>query len=232
MAEVKWIKVTTNVFEDDKILLIESMPDADSLIVIWFKLLTLAGKLNDGGVLRMSETMPYTEEMLSVVFRRPLNTVRLALQTFESFGMIENINGTYVITNWEKHQSEDKLKEIREQNRQRQAKHRARRKQALLTSGEEESNVTRNVTITSRNALDTEQEQERDIDTESSCSKGTDVWRALTPDEVDALYGLYINAGDLIQEVYEDAKLKHRIISNVYNYICGYAKNKEWPHAN
>ena len=38
-SDVKWIKITTDIFDDEKILLIESLPEADSIIVIWFKLL-------------------------------------------------------------------------------------------------------------------------------------------------------------------------------------------------
>ena len=34
MSKVKWIKITTNVFDVEKIQLIESMPDSDSIIVI------------------------------------------------------------------------------------------------------------------------------------------------------------------------------------------------------
>ena len=40
--ELKWIKLCVNIFDDEKIALIESMPDADSIIVIWFKILCLA----------------------------------------------------------------------------------------------------------------------------------------------------------------------------------------------
>ena len=50
MADVKWIKITTDIFDDEKILLIESLPDAYSIIVVWFKLLCLAGKQNNSGV--------------------------------------------------------------------------------------------------------------------------------------------------------------------------------------
>lgn len=82
MAEVKWIKITTDVFDDEKILLIESMPSADSIITIWFKLLILAGKQNNNGVFMMSNKLPFTDEMLATIFRRDLNTVRLALKTF------------------------------------------------------------------------------------------------------------------------------------------------------
>src|SRR5699024_3475086 len=104
MAEVKWIKIVTDVFDDEKILLIESMPEADSVIVIWFKLLCLSGKINNGGVMMLNDKIAYTDEMLSTIFRRPVNTVRLALKTFESFGMIELINNVITIPNWSKHQ--------------------------------------------------------------------------------------------------------------------------------
>ena len=108
MAEVKWIKIVTDVFDDEKILMIESMPEADGMIVIWFKLLCLAGKQNNSGVFQMGQ-MPYTDEMFSTIFRRPLNTVRLALKTFEQFGMIEIINNTVTIPNWGKHQNIDQI---------------------------------------------------------------------------------------------------------------------------
>ena len=67
MAEVKWIKIVTDIFDDEKILLIESMPDADSIIVIWFKLLCLAGRQNNSGVFLMNGRIPYTDEMLATL---------------------------------------------------------------------------------------------------------------------------------------------------------------------
>ena len=117
MAEVKWIKIVTGIFDDEKIQLIEEMPDADTMLVIWFKLLCLAGKTNNHGIIMLSEKIAYTDEMLSTIFRRPLNTVRLALTAFEQYGMIEIVDGIVTITNWEKHQSEAKLESIREYNR-------------------------------------------------------------------------------------------------------------------
>lgn len=109
MAEVKWIKIVTDIFDDEKILLIESMPDADSVIVIWFKLLCLAGRQNNSGVFLMNGHIPYTDEMFATIFRRPLNTVRMALKVFETYGMIEVINDTVTIPNWGKHQNLDAL---------------------------------------------------------------------------------------------------------------------------
>ena len=154
MADVKWIKITTGIFDDEKILLIESLPEADSIIVIWFKLLCLAGKQNNSGVFMMANSMPYTEPMLATIFRRKESTVRLALQTFEQFGMIEIIDGVITIPNWEKHQNLDQLTKIKEQTKKRVAKH--REKQKLLASNDNvtECNAECNVTVTDCNAID------------------------------------------------------------------------------
>lgn len=141
MADVKWIKITVNMFDDEKIRIIESMPDADAILVIWIKLLTLAGKNNTNGFIFLSENIPYTDEMLSTIFSRPLNTVRLALQTFKQFGMIDYDEKNFLyLVNWNKHQNVEGLEKIREQTRQRVAKH--REKQKMLR----ESNVTLPVT--------------------------------------------------------------------------------------
>lgn len=114
MAEVRWIKIVTDIFDDEKILLIESLPDADSLIVIWFKLLCLAGKQNNSGVFLIGNAIPYTEEMFAVIFRRKPSTVSLALKTFKDFGMIEIIDNTVTIPNWGKHQNMDRLEAKKE----------------------------------------------------------------------------------------------------------------------
>ena len=124
MAEVKWIKIVTDVFDDEKILMIESMPEADGIIVIWFKLLCLAGKQNNSGVFQMGR-MPYTDEMFATIFRRPINTVRLALKAFEQFGMIEIVNNTVTIPNWDKHQSLDSYEKKKERDRLYQRERRA-----------------------------------------------------------------------------------------------------------
>ena len=165
--ELKWIKLCVNIFDDEKIALIESMPDADSIIVIWFKILCLAGKQNNCGVLMLSDRIPYTEEMLATIFRRPISTVRLALTTFESFGMIEVVNGTITIPNWEKHQSIDAVERYKKQTRERVASYRQRQKAiAAESSSVTQSNVTCNVTcnadVTPCNAI--EEDIEEDID--------------------------------------------------------------------
>lgn len=131
MAEVKWIKITTDVFDDEKILLIESMPSADSIITIWFKLLILAGKQNNNGVFMMSNKLPFTDEMLATIFRRDLNTVRLALKTFEDFGMIEVVDNVITIPNWNKHQTLDAYEKKKERDRLYQQNRRKKQKNLI-----------------------------------------------------------------------------------------------------
>lgn len=140
MADVKWIKIAADIFDNRKIRQIETMPEGDSIIVIWLKLMCLAGVVNDGGLVYFSKEIPYTEEMLATEFNRPLLTVRLALSTFERFGMIEIIDEIILLPSWEKYQSTAGLERVREQNRKRVAAHRQRQKLLL------ESNVTCNVT--------------------------------------------------------------------------------------
>lgn len=128
MADVKWIKITTDVFDDEKILLIESLPEADSIIVIWFKLLCLAGKQNNSGVFLMGDKIAYTDKMLATIFRRKETTVQLALQTFEQFGMIELIDGVITIPNWGKHQNLDQMENRKEFMRNYMKEYRAKQK--------------------------------------------------------------------------------------------------------
>ena len=167
MSEIKWIKITTDIFDDEKMCLIDALPDRDAIIVIWIKLITLAGKLNTKGVLAISKNIVYTDEMLAQTFHRPLNTVRMALEVFENFGMVEKIDGVIMLPNWEKHQNIDGMEKIKEQNRNRAARH--RQKQKLLAQNNESNvtdNVMDNVTVTHSNAIDKELDKEIDKDIE------------------------------------------------------------------
>lgn len=133
MAAVKWIKIVTDIFDDEKMLLVESLPSADSIIVIWFKLLCLAGKTNNSGVFIFNERIPYTDEMLASIFRRDVNIVRMALKTFEDFGMIEIIDNVITIPNWSKHQTLDAYE--RQKERDRLKKQQARAEKKAIISG-------------------------------------------------------------------------------------------------
>ena len=156
MSDVKWIKITTDIFDDEKVLLIESLPEADSIIVIWFKLLCFAGKINNSGVFMMSNRIAYTDKMLATIFRRKETTVKLALDTFEKFGMIEIIDGVITIPNWGKHQNMDKLEAKSEYMREYMREYRKKQKN-LSCKTNSKTNSKANVS-----ALDIEEDKDKE----------------------------------------------------------------------
>ena len=132
---ISWIKISTGTFGDEKVRLIEAMPEGDALLVIWFKLLVQAGKCNANGNVTLTEGLPFNDEMLSVLFNRQINTVRLALKVFHDMRMIEVDEGVIKILNWGKHQNLQALEKIKEQTRLRVANYRAKQKTKLLEGG-------------------------------------------------------------------------------------------------
>ncbi len=144
MGDLRWIKITTDIFDDEKMLVIENRPDADEMIIMWFKLLCLAGKKSNRGDFTIGGK-PYTEELFSIVFRRPKDTVKRALDLFESLGMITRERGIVAIKNWKKHQSVDELEYTRAQTRARVARYRERQKAEASTEAKippKNANVT------------------------------------------------------------------------------------------
>ena len=162
MADVKWRKITTDIFDDEKILLIESLPDAYAIITVWFKLLCLAGKQNNSGVFMMGQ-IAYTDKMLATIFRMKESTVTMALQTFEQFGMVEIIDGVITIPNWDKHQSLDAYEKKKERDRMYQQERRNRQKLLVQKSSEESSDSN---TTQSSDVAVSEEDKEEDKDIE------------------------------------------------------------------
>lgn len=132
MAEIQWIKLRIDMFDDEKIKIIQSMPEGDAILVIWIRIIALAGKCNANGLVLVEDEFPYTDEMLSVIFGKPLSTVKLALATFKKFRMIESTEKGIYITNFDRHQNIEGLDKIREQNRIRKQRERERKKALLL----------------------------------------------------------------------------------------------------
>lgn len=135
MADISWIKLRVDMFDDEKIKIIQSMPEGDAILVIWIRIIALAGKCNAKGLVLIEDEFPYSDEMLATIFNKPLATVRLALGTFEKFRMIERTEKGIYITNFEKHQNTEGMEKIREQARIRKQREREK-KRSLLKSGE------------------------------------------------------------------------------------------------
>lgn len=151
-SDVKWIKITTDIFDDEKILLIEGLPDSYAIITVWFKLLCLAGKQNNNGVFMMGR-IPYTNQMLATIFRMKETTVSMALDVFSNFGMVEIVEGVITIPNWKKHQSLDAYEKKKERDRLYQAERRAAQRALITQSSDESSDIA---------PLEEEGEEEKD----------------------------------------------------------------------
>ena len=157
MAEVKWIKLHTAMFDNSKIRYIRTLPEGNNMVLIWVMLLSKAGKCNASGFIFLTENIPYTSQMLAAEFGFDLYLIELALATFVKLNMIQLEEHIIKIAGWEEHQNIDGLDRIREQTRKRVAKYRENQKQLPC-------NVTGNDTVTEGNAIEEEREEEEEID--------------------------------------------------------------------
>jgi predicted phage replisome organizer len=155
MADVKWVKLTTDMFDNRKVKYLRKLPDGNNIVLIWVMLLTMAGRCNSGGMIFLTENVPYTPKMLADELDFEENTVVLALQVLEQLNMITTNQGFFAIAGWEEYQSTDRLSELREYNRI--AKQKSRAKQKVLQAVNDKS-------MTSQRCQDTDIDIEEDID--------------------------------------------------------------------
>lgn len=156
MADVKWIKITTDMFDNRKIKRLRKLPDGNNIVLIWVMLLTMAGRCNSNGMIFLTENIPYTPKMLADELDFEENTVILALNALEQLNMVITDNGFFTIAGWGEYQNVEGMEKVREQNRIRQ-KNWYDRQKAL-------PNVIPNVSITQPNATDIEEDKEKDKD--------------------------------------------------------------------
>lgn len=157
MAEVKWVKLTTDMFDNRKIKHLRRLPEGNNIVLIWVMLLTMAGRCNSGGMIFLTENIPYTPKMLADELDFEENTIAFALEALEQLDMIVTDNGVFTIAGWEEYQNIEGMEKIREQNRLRQAKY--KKKQKLLTG-----NVIGNVTVTESNGTELDKEVDKELD--------------------------------------------------------------------
>ena len=152
MSEIKWIKISTEIFDDEKMKLIDAMSDRDTIFYIWVRLLVQAGKVNNNGYVYLSADTSYNEEMLSTIFNRSLSAIRTAFKVLEDFKMIEILEDKKIrIVNWDKHQNVEGMERAREQSKLRMRRKRERDRQKLNEVNEK---LKENVTNSNSNVTD------------------------------------------------------------------------------
>ncbi len=89
MADKKyyWLKLKRDFFKRHDIRIIEELPNGKEYILFYLKL--LLESIDHEGSLRFSDTVPYNEQMLSVITNTNIDIVRSAMKMFASLNMIE-----------------------------------------------------------------------------------------------------------------------------------------------
>ena len=128
MADVEWIKLTTDMFDNRKIKHLRRLPEGNNIVLIWVMLLTMAGRCNAGGMIFLTENIPYSHKMLADELDFEETTITLALQALENFGMIVTNGNYFSIAGWGEHQNIEGMEKIRESKRLAQARWRAKQK--------------------------------------------------------------------------------------------------------
>lgn len=135
-SDVKWIKLTTSMFDNRKIKHLRKLPEGNNIVLIWVMLLTMAGRCNSNGFIFLTENIPYTPKMLSDELGFDENVIQVALSALEKFEMIRRDGEFLSIPGWEEHQNAEGLEKIREQTRKRMVDYRARKREGITSVGE------------------------------------------------------------------------------------------------
>ena len=163
MGDVQWIKLYVNTFNvSRKLKQIEQMKGGDTIIVVWIKLLCLAGSVNDGGMVYVTPDIPFTVEGLAEELRKPVKAVRQALDTLVLYEQIVMDDAGFIkVSSWDKYQDVDRLEEIRAKDRERK-----RRKKATEKNSENSETIPRKFHGNSTDVPDVEEEIEEDKEKE------------------------------------------------------------------
>ena len=176
MAEISWIKLDIRIFDNRKIKQIRSMPDGNSILIVWLQLLCLAGNINDQGKIYLTEEVPYTDQMLATAFGENISLIQLALKTFQMFNMIDIEDDVIYVLNWEKYQAIEQMEKIREQNRIRKQRERERKKLLI-----EECHAD----VTQCHAIEGDKEEDKDKDINKKNVKKKKAFTPPTFEEVE-----------------------------------------------
>ena len=95
-----YLKLKESYFDDDAIVLLESMPDGIFYSNILLKLYLKS--LKNGGKLQLDEHIPYTAQMIATLTRQQIGTVERALEIFRQLGLVEQLDsGAFYMTDIE-----------------------------------------------------------------------------------------------------------------------------------
>ena len=232
MADVKWIKIATDIFENDKFDAIEALPDGMMIELVWLKLLCLAGKCNYGGMLVIADEIPYTDEMLAKRFHMEIGVIQRAIEQFERLGMIEVVDSVYAISNWSRYQNTDRLEKIREKDRIRQRQKRLEKKVHGKSVDASDGNALISISnsISNNNSISNSicNEEDRGVGEEETEQK-KELKRQISDviDYLNAICGTRYHASTKANEKYIGARLNEGFTVDDCKHVID-VKHEEW----
>lgn len=161
-----WLKLKRDFFKRHDIRIIEEMPNGKEYILFYLKL--LLESIDHEGALRFSETVPYNEQMLSVITNTNIDIVRSAMKMFIELKMMDILDDQTVFMT-----EVEKLIGSESWSAERVRRH--REKQSLLQC---------NTTVTSCNE-EIEKDKEKDIDKEKENKKKGSPQKRFTPPSLE-----------------------------------------------
>lgn len=162
MADVKWISVAINMFDNRKIKSIRLLSEGNNIVLIWIMLLTIAGRCNADGNVFVTEDIPYTTKVLANELGFKEKIIKNALDTLVQFDMIQMVDGYIHIIGWSEHQNINGMAKIREQNRIRKQRQRDKSQNECEVSRDTERDMSRDVTLQNKNKRENIEKKERE----------------------------------------------------------------------
>lgn len=168
MAESKkyyWLKLKRDFFKRHDIRIVESMPNGKDYILFYLKL--LLESIDHEGTLRFSDTIPYNEQMLSVVTNTNIDIVRSAMKLFIELNMMQVLEDQTIYMT-----EVDKLIGSAVDNDNANRQRRFREKQKTLALQNVTESVTKNnesKSIEKDKEIDKEIESERESEEDGDC---------------------------------------------------------------
>jgi predicted phage replisome organizer len=253
MADVGWVRLSTGLFDHPKIKILEMNKNGDTFVSLWLRLLCLAGRANDNGMVYVTEGVAYTPDILAAMTGKDVEVITEALELFRKLNMIAvNEEGYIKILGWEKHQNIEGLAKIRTQTNERVKRYREKKKKTCnddVTNDVTSRNVTCNDDVTLRNATEKRREEKNrkekddyhhpkrnDDDEEKTHTEIFALWEKnmmpLTPIVGEKLQALLGEVGEVAVEQGILAAVEHGARNFAYvqtvarNYVSGNSKKQ------
>lgn len=229
MAESKkfyWLKLKRDFFKRHDIRIVESMPNGKDYILFYLKL--LLESIDHEGTLRFSDTIPYNEQMLSVVTNTNIDIVRSAMKLFIELNMMQVFDDQTIYMT-----EVDKLigSECSSANRVREHRKNKRLLQCNDDVTKSNTEIEKDKEIDIDKEIETEEEESGDtsdhIGKKMMCvggSLGQNVIYLTQEQDDELIEKLGIEAYDRYMKRLSDYIINHRDVKNHYETILKWYK--------